>query len=60
MPEETRYEAYIPILRGLITYHERMRLVCKTENSEEEMEDLYLGALKESLRLMEERVGGNR
>ena len=52
---KNEYAKYIPILRGLISYHERMRLVCKTENSEAEMEDLYLEALKESLRLMEAR-----
>lgn len=48
---------YIPILRGLISYHERLRLVAETKSPGEGMNDLYLGAIKLSLRLMEERFG---
>lgn len=51
---------YVPILRGLISYHERMTMVCipgKMQQSPEEgLEDVYLGALKEGLRLIEEEI----
>ena len=53
-------EGYVPILRGLISYHERMTLVCISgkmqESPEEGLEDVYLGALKEGLRLIEEEI----
>lgn len=55
--EEEFDPMYIPILRGLISYHERLRLVAETESPGEGMNDLYLGAIKLSLRLMEERFG---
>lgn len=55
--EEEFDPMYIPILRGLISYHERLRLVAETKSPGEGMNDLYLGAIKLSLRLMEERFG---
>ena len=55
--EEEFDPMYIPILRGLISYHERLRLVEETKSPGEGMNDLYLGAIKLSLRLMEERFG---
>lgn len=57
MEERDRIRSYIPIIRGLISYHERMQMVTEKKTPEDEMRDLYLEALKEALRLMEERVG---
>lgn len=70
--ELERLESYIPILRGLIGYHKRMFLVregcviydpskgvvegCKEKCPKTSLQDLYLGALEESLRLMEREI----
>lgn len=54
-----KHEQYIPVLRGLISYHERMMLVTKKESPEANLQDVYLEALKESLRLMEREVSKN-
>ena len=55
--EEEFDPMYILILRGLLSYHERLQLVTDKKIPEDEMRDLYLGAIKLSLRLMEERFG---
>ena len=55
--EEEFDPMYIPILRGLISYHERLQLVTDAKSPEDEMRDLYLGAIKLALRLMVERFG---
>lgn len=51
---------YVPILRGLISYHERMTLVCvpgkAAESPELGLEDVYLRALREGLRLIEREI----
>lgn len=75
-----KLEGYVPILRGLISYHKRMMCVCGSpcyatnrETGEWEyckkavannnecpkatgLNDWYLGALEESLRLMEKEI----
>lgn len=55
--EEEFDPMYIPILRGLISYHERLQLVTDAKSPEDERRDLYLGAIKLALRLMVERFG---
>lgn len=71
-----RLEGYVPILRGLISYHKRMTLVC-TKNAwddctpeevaqcvarcpEAGLGDVYLGALEESLRLIYKEIDALR
>jgi len=69
--EELR--GYVPILRGLISYHERMFLALSGASCEKECKhcaegqkcskdifanDVYLGALKEGLRLIELEIAG--
>lgn len=51
---------YVPILRGLISYHERMTMVCIPDKNAESpkfgLDDIYLGALREGLRLIEQEI----
>ena len=73
-----RLEGYVPILRGLISYHKRMMLMgscyirdpetgeyenCKRAEANNGecprttvLNDVYLGALEESLRLINEEI----
>jgi hypothetical protein len=64
---------YVPILRGLISYHERMFLALSGASCKEDCKklidgkcpkdifanDIYLGALKEGLRLIEREIAGD-
>lgn len=56
-------EKYIPIIKGLISYHERMTAPMEAVKCEADCpvviaeNDLYLGALKAALVLMEREVG---
>ena len=56
-------EKYIPIIKGLISYHERMTAPMEAVKCEADCpvviaeNDLYLGALKAALALMEREVG---
>ena len=64
--EITWYEGRIAVIRGLISYHERMVLPlknCGQINCDKEdcaavqfENDVYLDALKEALRLMEREI----
>ena len=60
-------QSHIHILRGLISYHERMfapikfnSLECQKDNcaAVNFADDVYLAAIKESLRLMKRELGG--
>ena len=65
--EKLRLRSHIHVLRGLINYHERMTLPislgslsCTKNGSCPAVafeNDVYLAALKESLRLMERELG---
>lgn len=70
---DKKLESYIPILRGLISYHKRMMFgcescclynpskgvidVCKEKCPKKDTGDIYLEALEESLRLLEKEIG---
>ncbi len=69
MPDKETYESYAHTLRCLINYHKRMMMFsglggeCEraaANNGEcpriTVLNDVYLGALEESLRLVEERI----
>lgn len=69
MPNKETYERYAHTLRCLINYHKRMMMFsgfgCDCSHAEANkgecpritvLNDVYLGALEESLRLIEERV----
>lgn len=58
-------ESHAQVLRGLINYHKRMVMISTcTENENKEcpkatfMNDVYLGALEESLKLIEREISG--
>lgn len=52
-----RLTGYTHILRGLISYHKRMTAVTSgTSPSASALTDEYLGALEESLRLIENEI----
>ena len=70
--ESIQLEKYVPILRGLISYHKRMIFgcdscvsydvasgvvnCCKEKCPKISLSDIYLEALEESLRLIEREI----
>lgn len=66
-PDKATYESHAQVLRGLIDYHKRVTMFaglgCEGNNTDKSvcpritvLNDVYLGALEESLRLIEERI----